>query len=350
MKNLFKKIIIASICGLSFAHADSFLYVTSYSSNTISTYKILADGSLHDENKVYKLSGIPEDLGTYNQPGNPNKFIFLAYSNINKIAVWRANPNGDLNLVGEYSTSKFPDPISSVLNDKYLYVNSAQQLVSDGFNFDSQTGQLSPLKGFPYKISNATYGYMFSPNGKFIYEQYINTNKFAAIPINEDGSWGQEPTNKVATGISPGHYTIYNGYLYVLNLASNGISKYKLTEDQGGFIPSNSLSNNVNMDYKFNFVPLRMMRLDNHLYVTDTSNRVNVFSIDKDNNIRPEQQINCGGVLGRSLRFEYPGFAYQPILDSNKIAQYIVSADGKLSLLHTFNAPIKPFHIAIFNY
>lgn len=337
------------------SYASPYLYVTSHAANSISSYQITKDGDLIATGKSYQLPDAPEDMGTYEDQSGNNKFIFLAYYNLNKIAVWRAEKNGNLSLVSEYNTVTNPDPISGVLDNNYLYVNSAQVNQIDGFKFNNQTGQLTRLSNAPFNISDSTYGYAFSIDNNYLYEQYINNNQFAAIPVSTvngkiGGSSYYVDSNilRVATGAKPMHYTTYNGYLYVNSTGSNGLSVYKI-EEGGKFTPFNTYSSE-NIDYKYSFTPLRMARSNSFLYVTDTANNINVFSINPDHHVSLIQTINCGGALGRSPVFTYPGYAYQPILNSNQISAYKVDANtGKLTLLKTYLGPISPFHIAIFN-
>ena len=92
-----------------------------------------------------------------------------------------------------------------------------------------------------------------------------------------------------------------------------------------------------------------MMRLNNFLYITDTSNNVNIFKIGTNSNLTPVDIVNSSGAVGRSLVFGYQNYAYQPIFQSNKINQYEVESEtGRLTLLHSYNTLVQPFHIAIF--
>lgn len=336
-----------------FSYAETtYLYVTSYTSNQISVYKILENGDLVDMKKPYKLPGRPEDLGFYNNPTNPNKFLFIVHSERNTFTVLRALPNGDLTLVDEYPTVNFPDPISAVFNDKYVYLNSSTQDRVDGFSFDNQTGRMTRINGAPFNISGSTYGYMFSANNKYMYEQYIYSNQFASIPIGLDGKFINSSkeyidsgVKMVATGASPMHYAVFESYLYLVSSANNGLSRYHIINDGEILMPANYYSGD-NLDYKFDFQPLRMTGYNGRIYVTDSGNNINVFSIGKDYRLTQIQKINCGGVVGRTPVFTYPGYAYQPIFQSNQLAVYSVdSSTGKLTQLKRYDTATNPFHI-----
>ena len=348
LNNLRSKLLIA-ISLISSAFADTFMYVTSHYEKRIYSYKILADGELEDLHQTYRLNGAPEDMGTYNVPSNPNKFIYIAYSDINRLALWRVNRDGTLSYSAEYPTSAFPDPSSSVLFDKYLYVNSSKEGNVLGFYFESETGKLTPMPS-KQSTNGLAYGYMFSPSGKCIYEQYILENMISTIYIESATGKFISSTPKLAVGASPMHYRSFNGYFYVLSKNAKGVSKYKFTDaDECNFSPANKYES-LNLDYKFDFIPLRMMSFDKFLFFTDMSNNVNVFSIESDSNLKPIQVINESGVIGRSLVFNYPGYAYQPVFNSNKINRYKFDATtGKLILLNSYPTGIKPYHISIFN-
>lgn len=349
LKNLRNKLLISLLVLISSVFADTFMYVTSYYEKRIYSYKILSNGELEDLHQAYRLNGTPEDMGTYNSPSNPNKFIYIAYSDSNRLAVWRVNRDGTLSYSAEYPTSAFPDPSSSVLFDKYLYVNSAKEGNATGFYFDPSTGKLSPM---PSKLNTngIAYGYMFSPSGKCIYEQYILENMISTIYVESASGKFISSTPKFAVGASPMHYASFNGYFYVLSRNAKGISKYKFTDkDECNFIPANKYES-LSLDYKFDFIPLRMMHFDKFLFVTDMSNNINVFLIEPDSNLKALQVINENGLTGRSLVFNYPGYAYQPVFKSNKINRYkFDSTTGKLTLLNSYPTGIYPFHIAIFN-
>lgn len=340
------KLFIGGLIWVPVLFADSFLYVSSYTEKKIASYKILNNGELEDLHQEYILSGVPEDMGTYNKNGR--KYLFLAYSDTNKLAVYKVGDNGKLSLLSEYPTPAKPDPISAVLNDRFLYVNSAGSMQEAGFQFNPDTGILTSLMGSPFATNGSAYGYMFSENGKYLYVQYIYENKIAALAINPNTGEIGMPTSKVSSGYNPMHYTSYNGYLYLVSLGANGISKYRIDGDQGILTPDNQYASE-NLDYKFDFSPLRMSRFESFLYITDRSNNINIFQINPDSSLSKQDVINCGGITGRSLVFISSGYAYQPVFGSNTINQFEVNPHtGKIRLLNIYPTVNSPMHLAIF--
>lgn len=350
--------ILSKLCYAAFyfsatvSYAESFIYATGNSDSTIASYKVLPNGDLQ-KLKVYNLPGIPEDYSRYDLPNNPNKFIYIAYFETNKIGVWRVNNDGSLTEVGPkggYQTLIKPDPIG-IINDKFLFVNSIYGQEIEGYSINPQTGELEHLVNYPYHTSGSGFAVDGSPDKKNVYFRYWYMNKLSSIPISANGSLGLEQ-NFVETGNIPFHNLIYKGYLYMLGLGNNGMSKYQIDENNQGILkPANKYAED-NLDYKFGFTPLRSnMLYKNYLYVTDASNNINQFAInDGDGTLTQVDKVNCGGVLGRSVIFANNGYAYQPIYSSNLIAEYKVdSTTGKLTLIKHFDAPMGTYHLALFN-
>ncbi|MEN9946721.1 MAG: hypothetical protein RLZZ293_1107 [Pseudomonadota bacterium] len=331
-----------SLITIAITHASSFLYVASDNGYKIIQYKISdQDGSL-SQVQSYSLTGSPGKLKVYSTENNPNKFLFVTLSNTNKLVVFRINENtGSLSKLAEYPTANAPQRIF-MFGGAYIYITSPSQYAISGFNFNPDTGQLTPITGSPFK-SYGVSGSELSPNGQYLYE-YNYTNPPVVREFNQfNGTFGP-PLSFTNKSIDNNDAS----YIYKVNTdTANGIAKYKVSNNDNSLIIPDNKYNNVN--YKLNYTPNVLGSNGNYLYISDNSNYVNIFNKNTpDGSLLLVDRVNCGGYNCQAFEFTQNGYAYETASDSYSISEYRVDPQsGELTLFGSIKLPIKPISMSM---
>lgn len=164
----------------------NYLYVTNWGSASISSFKIIENGSLsiyHDNN----FSTLPLTNPHVIALSKNGKYAFVAHeSEIGAISVWEIDQkNGKLKKVTSKIIGSLITWITTDISGNYIYATSRGTNQIFGFKFDENEKELIPITGSPYQNSQlGPYGIVFHPSNNILFINYLNSNTLCFYDFN----------------------------------------------------------------------------------------------------------------------------------------------------------------------
>jgi 6-phosphogluconolactonase len=177
------------------------------------------------------------------------KYLFVVNSGSNSISSFKIDAQGDLALAHTISSGGVT-PVSLAINDNRLYVVNSGDGTISGFMYD-EAGKLLPIENSLQHLSSPSVGpaqIAFSPSGRYLYVTEKRSNKVSILSVRSNGvAMPVASMNSVGTAPS-GVEMVRNGYMLVANsdmgapngssLTSYGGSELGILSELSGKIPS----------------------------------------------------------------------------------------------------------------
>jgi 6-phosphogluconolactonase (cycloisomerase 2 family) len=202
----------------------SYLWVTNSGDNTISTFRLNADG-------IARLVGTPVSSGNgLTEYGigiavTPNaKFLYA--DNTASLTSFSIDAHGGLTQIGTAIDTPAGDGMEVTHNGKYLYIAYPLSNQIGAFSIDESTGALTPVSGQPFAAAGSAAGLIFNcaDDHMFIGDAEDDQGSMEVYSIGSDGT---------LTAVPGSPFTTYKVY------TSNGVllshdEKFLYSTDQGG--------------------------------------------------------------------------------------------------------------------
>ncbi len=163
-------------------------------------------------------------------------FLFAVNAESDSISSFRVGAHGTLTLV-DVEPSGGVKPNSLSVSGNLLYVsnvgNASNSIASNitGFRIDND-GFLTPIIGATYPLSTTTAQpacVVFSPDGSQLVVSEVNTNRIIVFQVNIDGTLNGPTINNSSGGGPFGSVFLYTGLLLVSEAGANALSSYNVT-------------------------------------------------------------------------------------------------------------------------
>jgi 6-phosphogluconolactonase (cycloisomerase 2 family) len=174
--------------------ADKFLYVANSQSNAIAVYSVASDGTLN-------LSGTPTpDGGT--GPNNlaidsSGMFLFVTNSFSANISVFSIDSgSGALTAVAgsPFSANASPGEILIPPATNFLYVTNASTGTVTAFTFSTSTGLLTPIPGSPFISGPGASGLAISNSANYLYVANSTAVNFGSTAVGNISGFSIDQT------------------------------------------------------------------------------------------------------------------------------------------------------------
>ena len=242
----------AAPCHISTDKKGAFVFVANYSTGTIASYKVKADGGLTDSICMRRDEGEkPLAHQIFESPsGNA---VFVVDKGADKIFTYAKSADGKLTLKNSVATAIGEGPRHFDLspNHKFGYVINELGSTINAYAFDKATNGLKELQSIStlpsdFKGQNTTAEIFVHPNGRFVYGSNRGHNSIAIFKIKTDGTLefvAYQPTQ----GKTPRNFMISpNGkLLLVANQNSDNVEAFSIDTQTGKLTPTGK--NNVIM-------------------------------------------------------------------------------------------------------
>ena len=242
----------AAPCHVSTDKKGAFVFVANYSTGTIASYKVKADGGLTDSICMRRDEGEKPLAHQILESPNGNA-VFVVDKGADKIITYSKSADGKLTLKNSIATATGEGPrhFDWSPNHKFGYVINELGATINAYAFDKVTNVLTELQSIgtlpsDFKGQNTTAEIFVHPNGRFVYGSNRGHNSIAIFKIRTDGTLefvAYEPTQ----GKTPRNFMITpNGkLLLVANQNSNNVVAFSIDEKTGKLTPTGK--NNVIM-------------------------------------------------------------------------------------------------------
>jgi 6-phosphogluconolactonase (cycloisomerase 2 family) len=227
------------------------LFLTSTSSNFVTSYSISSDGSLTVGSNT-KTGSTPQGL-TVDPSG---KFLFVANQASSNISVYTISGTALTPVANSPFTTIAPGtitptgPVSVAVPPvgNYLYVANQFTNSVSVFSYDSTSGALAPAPGSPYTVGTAPSAVAVSPNGAFLLVSNSGSSNVGSYAIcvtvsatcaTPDGSVSQVSGSPFSAGLGPSAIAFDPGFnfVYVVDQQSNQVSQYSFGTGSGVLTP-----------------------------------------------------------------------------------------------------------------
>jgi len=258
------------------------VYVTNINAASVSGYLInQTSGALQ------RVSGSPFSTGRSSPDSavfDPaKKFLVVANSAAASTSVFGINTSSAV------LTAVQGSPFTAQANEarlamhpsgKFVYGLSSTPAQIDGYNFDTNTGTISPLSGFPASLSGSgEMGLAVSPNGTFLYTSNPNTNLITTFAVANNGGIMRLGTTSPSKA-SPGFLTFdtSGNFLFAINrggaLGGGSVSVFKVALTGG-------LAEVAGSPFTAGSTPVIAAFSDGVLYVVNqTSSNLSAFALN----------------------------------------------------------------------
>jgi 6-phosphogluconolactonase len=242
----------AAPCHISTDKKGKFVFVANYSTGTIASYGIKADGGLTDSICIIKEAGDkPLAHQIFESPDAGS--VFVVDKGADKIFIYNKAENGKLTFKNYVSTAAGAGPrhFAFAPNLKFGYVINELSSTINAYSFDAARNELKELQSIStlpsdFKDNNTCAEIFVHPNGRFVYGTNRGHNSIAIFKIKADGtleSVGHEPTQ----GKIPRSFMISpdGKLLLVANQNSDNVVAFSIDSATGKLTPTGK--NNVIM-------------------------------------------------------------------------------------------------------
>ncbi len=193
----------AAPCHISTDKKGKFVFVANYSTGTIASYGIKADGSLMDSICVIKEAGEkPFAHQIFESPDGAA--VFTIDKGSDKIFIYDKAADGKLKLKNSVATAAGAGPrhFDFSPNLKFGYVINELSSTINAYSFNASKNELKELQSIgtlpsDFKGQNTTAEIFVHPSGRFVYGSNRGHNSIAIFKITESGTLelvGHEPT------------------------------------------------------------------------------------------------------------------------------------------------------------
>ena len=242
----------AAPCFISTDKKGKFVFVANYSTGTVASYKVKADGGLTDSICMKRDEGEKPLAHQIFESPNGNA-VFVVDKGADKIFTYAKSADGKLTLKNSVSTAVGEGPRHFDLSPNLKFGYAINELGStiNAYAFDKATNGLKELQSIStlpsdFKGQNTTAEIFVHPNGRFVYGSNRGHNSIAIFKIKTDGTLefvAYEPTQ----GNTPRNFMITpNGkLLLVANQNSDNVVAFSIDATTGKLTPTGK--NNVIM-------------------------------------------------------------------------------------------------------
>ena len=345
--------------------------VNSFDSSLVG-YRLGVDGMLHvNGHQRVPAPAFPTAVGVHPS----GRFVLTTSKSLGRIGVYRLDPEtGMLTQVPDSpfrSVGRSPFFITFHPSGRYVYVATNFDGVL-AFNFDSDSGALSPIDGMPYPSGKRTRSLAMHPSGHFLYASNSYSNTISAYGIDPatgkltdlDGSpfpagdtapVDSELAALLKYPVSAGGVPYYvaippsGRFLYVTNWLSSSLSAFRIDPDNGTL----SLLDDFPRITGINPYAVSTHPSGQFLYVTSwADNALWGYRIDSnsgDLTLLPGSPFIVEGTSPVAITFDSSGqHAYVPNYHSNNVSVFKVDvASGALSLRDTVQTRSGPWSLAL---
>jgi 6-phosphogluconolactonase len=236
-------------CHISTDKTGKFVFIANYSSGSITSYNVNAEGGLKDSIFTQKHEGkSPLAHQIFTTPYN--RTVFAVDKGVDKVFIYSLDEKGALILKNKVSTAVGAGPRHADFNPKnpsqFAIINELNSTIAT-YNFDDKTLQVNALDSLStlpsdFKADNTTAEIFYHPNGKFVYGSNRGHNSIAIFKVDEKGKLtaiGHAPTQ----GSKPRSFMITpNGkWLLAANQDSNNVAIFQI-DDQTGLLTLKNVS------------------------------------------------------------------------------------------------------------
>lgn len=242
----------AAPCFISTDKKGKFVFVANYSTGTIASYGVKADGGLTDSICVIKEAGkAPLAHQIFESPDASS--VFVIDKGADKIFIYDKAISGKLTFKNSVATAEGAGPrhFDFAPNLKFGYVINELSSTINAYSFNAIKNELKELQSIStlpsdFKGQNTCAEIAVHPNGRFVYGSNRGHNSIAIFKIKDDGtleSVGYEPTQ----GNTPRNFMISpdGQLLLAANQNSDNVVAFSIDAATGKLKPTGK--NNVIM-------------------------------------------------------------------------------------------------------
>ncbi len=242
----------AAPCFISTDKKGKFVFVANYSTGTIASYGVKADGGLTDSICVIKEAGkAPLAHQIFESPDASS--VFVIDKGADKIFIYDKAINGKLTLKNSVATAEGAGPrhFDFAPNLKFGYVINELSSTINAYSFNAIKNELKELQSIStlpsdFKGQNTCAEIAVHPNGRFVYGSNRGHNSIAIFKIKDNGTLelvGHEPTQ----GNTPRNFMISpdGKLLLAANQNSDNVVAFSIDLSTGKLKPTGK--NNVIM-------------------------------------------------------------------------------------------------------
>jgi len=363
---------------LLFVHATSVAEVARYAftvnsfDKSLSSYRLDTSGMLHVNGyQPVPAPAFPTAVGVHPS----GRFVLTTSKSVSRIGVYRLAPGtGTLTQVPGSpfrSVGRSPFFITFHPSGRYVYVATNFDGVL-AFNFDPDSGALTPIDGMPYPSGKRTRSLAMHPSGHFLYAANSYSNTISAYAV--DSATGKltnldnspfpagdvAPVDSelalllkypVSAGGVPYYVAIHPSgrFLYVTNWLSSSLSAFRIDPDSGALNLLEGFPRITGINpYAVSIHPSGLF-----LYVTNwADNALWGYRIDSvSGGLTPvaDSPFIVEGISPVAMTFDPSGqHAYVPNYHSNNVSVFDVDASsGVLRLRDTVQTRSGPWSLAL---
>lgn len=177
----------AAVVGLAFSPDGSRLFATvgGQSSGTVRTIAVARNGAL---TQVGRPATIPGTSYLSQPTVSPDgRFVFATSFSSNTVTGFRIEADGSPVQIGEPLATGTGPALPNITPDgRFLYVTNEQSASISGYTIAAD-GSLTPTPGSPYTTGNLPHGAAVTPDSKRLYFPEAGSNKVSGFSIGDDG-------------------------------------------------------------------------------------------------------------------------------------------------------------------
>ncbi len=254
---------------VSGSHRLEFAYAVDQNSNTVSAFKVGANGAMAPLVKPAFPTGNAPNGVAVDPSGHFLYVVNLLSDNVSGYAI---NENGTLEPVpgSPFPAGSGPGWITIDPTGRFVYVANCADLCSgsgqgsvSGYAINKSTGALLAVPGSPFTADQIPFAVTVDPTGGFAYVANFRSSTISVFKIDQcSGSLWASAQSVPTGGASPLALALdpQGRFLYVDNTASNNVSAFAvgsngtLTAVPGSPFPSGQFTGGVAVDLSGEFV------------------------------------------------------------------------------------------------
>jgi len=241
-------------CHIGIDHSDKFVFVSNYVGGVVMEYKRNPDGSLTTIDKL-EINNINPSENSGKSHAHAvtinanNKYIFISDLGNDKIWIYnfdqetgQLTPNEELFVKVDKGAG--PRHFAFVPNQKFAYSINELNSTITSFSFDSVSGKLTVIQNIStlpddYDGKNGCAEIAIHPNGKFLYASNRGHNSIAAFKIDQETGKLKTLNHQNTQGDFPRFFTLNpeGTIIYAANQNSSNIALLQVQKD-GSLEPS----------------------------------------------------------------------------------------------------------------
>jgi 6-phosphogluconolactonase len=243
-----RSVFAASLCLLLFAtltvplksaaqegHRLEFAYAVNQNANTVSGFKVAANGALTPLATPSFLTGNTPNGVAVDPRG---RFMYVVNLLSNNVSGYAIAEDGTLNPVpgSPFPAGSGPGWITIDPTGRFVYVANCAALCSgsgqgnvSGYAINKSTGALVPVPGSPFTADQIPYAVTIDPTGGFAYVANYSSSTISVFKIDQcSGSLWASTTSVPTGGTHPISLALdpQGRFLYVPNTLSNNVSAF----------------------------------------------------------------------------------------------------------------------------